>query len=289
MIRIRTLAAFAAPGLLLCLLALAARPGHAQSPAPRCADSDLVAQDPTMLNRQLGAECRHIESVRAWEEAWRHFWGTEGYPVNRPAALASLLRAEQLTRSHPEGTLGKRRWRFANQEAAMMLLYGGRGVRRDLAEARRMIARDPNNHLLLAEIDGMIAAQAEADRAPPASPMRPGRWTTRLWREGRDEVEEETSCNTREDLETVMTQGPKGETCVWLGLSRSPTRVDSRWRCRYDRNEGNRLVTEIGNHRLEIDISPDRVELTRTESFGEQYAPPSTRVERGTAIRLGDC
>ena len=276
-----------------CCLALAAAPARAQAPAgppPPCADSDLAATDSATLSRQLGPECSHVESVRAWHEAWRHYLGYEGYRIDWPAALAAFRRSAEISKGHAPGTMGRRRWLHSNQEAAFLLFYGGRGVQRDLAQARRMIAESGNDPASVAMMDRAIAAEAEATRPPPTPVAVPGLWQTRISKPGRDAVEDDPHCEDAEALSVVMEVEPEGDGCAWLELSRSPTRVDARWACRMLETFQNRTYFFVEETRIEIDLSADRVEMKRTEISGEQYGPKTTAVaEQGTAVRLGGC
>ncbi|WP_290888523.1 hypothetical protein [Arenimonas sp.] len=273
------------------LLAATSTRAQAQAaPFPGCADADPVATDSAALGRQLGPECNQVESVRLWNDAGNHEYGYNNHQVDRPAALATLQRLIGLTQGHPPGTLGWRRWMFANVRAAQLLFYGGGGVRRDARRARGLIAQVGNDPAWVAEIDRSIAAEAEAARPAPTPAALPGRWSTRVWEPGDGVIDESTGCETLEDLSAVMEVGPEGEKCVWLELSRSPTRVDARWRCRSLETHANQIYHAIEETRLEVDLSTDRVEMTRTESSGDEYGPKTTvRTERGTAVRLGGC
>jgi hypothetical protein len=274
-------------------LLMAATSACAQAPAapfPGCADADRVATDQATLARQLGPECNQVESVRLWNEAANPYYGYNGHRVDRPAALATLQRLIELTQGHPPGTMGWRRWMFANTLVARTLFYGGRGVKRDVPRARRMLAQVGSDPASVAEMDRSIAAEAEAARPAPTPAAMPGLWTNRISEPGGGQADEFTECTTLEDISAVMEIGPDGEECAWLGLSRSPTRVDARWRCREFETHDNRTYFFITETRLEVDLSADRVDMKRTESSGEEYGAKTTVIaEQGTAVRLGGC
>lgn len=290
----RSTAASAAALCVATMLAFAGKPAGAQAtaglPVP-CADSDRVATDPTMLNRQLSVECSHVESVRAWEEAGRHFHGYNGYRIDWPAALAGYRRAAQLSQGHPPGTLGWRRWMFANVRQAQMLSFGGRGVTRDLAEARRLVATTGNDPAWVARLDQSIRAEAEAAKPPPRPALRPGRWRTVVVDSREEAPEEDLSCIIQADFDEILAEGPdRADSCHWISLSRSPTRYEGHWRCE-------RLVTTPTgpniwreDHRLQVTMTADRADLLRTTEEGVVHSGQSeTSTERGTATRLGDC
>lgn len=287
----------AASAAVLCaatLMAFAGSPAGAQvaagTPVP-CADSDPVAADPAMLSRQLGAECNHVESVRAWEEAGRHYHGTNGYQIDWPAALAGYRRAAQLSQGHPPGTLGSRRWMFANIRVAQMLSFGGRGVTRDLAEARRLVAANGNDPAWLARLDQSIRAEAEAAKPAPRPVMRPGRWQTVVVASDGDGPDEDTACITQEELDELLSYGPgRNDACHWISLSRTPTRFEGQWRCEVLVQTPSGPNTRREDHRVEATLGPDRAQmLLRTEEGILHSGQTETVTERGTTTRLGDC
>lgn len=290
----RTTAASAAALCVATMMAFTGNPAGAQTtgePPVPCADSDLVASDPAMLNRQLSVACNHIESVRAWHEAGRHFYGYEGYRIDWPAALSEYRRAARLAGGHPPGTLGWRRWMFANIRIASMLSFGGRGVTRDLAEARRLVAALGNNPDWLAGLEQSVRAEAEAARPPPRPVLRPGRWRTVVVDSRRDGPEEDVSCIAQEDFDAIMAEGPdSSDSCHWISLSRSPTRFEAQWRCEDVVSTQTGRATWREDHRLQVTMSADRAELVRTtEEQIVHSGQRETSTERGTATRLGDC
>lgn len=276
------------------MMAFTGDPAGAQAPGEPpvpCADSDLVATDSAMLNRQLSVACSHVESVRAWEEAGRHYYGYNGYRIDWPAALAQYRRAAQLSQGHPPGTLGWRRWMFANIRQAQMLSFGGRGVTRDLAEARRLVAANGNDPAWLAQIDQAIRAEAEAARPAPRPVMRPGRWHVVLTDGSDDLPEQDESCITQEELDELLLEGTGGgDSCHWVSLSWSPTRFDGHWRCETLVTTPTSANTWREDHRLQVTMAADRADLLRTTEEGVANSGQTRTVtERGTAKRLGDC
>lgn len=276
------------------IAALAGKPAGAQATAGQpvpCADGDRVATDPTMLNRQLSVECGHVESVRAWEEAGRHYYGYNGYRIDWPAALAEYRRAARLAEGHPPGTLGWRRWMFANIRQAQMLSFGGRGVTRDLAEARRLVAANGNDPAWLARLDQSIRAEAEAAKPAPRPLMRPGRWRTVAVNSSSDRTDEDVSCILQEEIDDLLNYGPeRNDSCHWISLSRTPARFEAHWRCEVlvQTPTGPNIRRE--DHRAQVTMTADRAEaLLSTEEGIPHSGQTETETERGTATRLGDC
>lgn len=286
-------AALAGFALLAALATPLATQGQVPGPAGPvpCADGDLVATDGALLNRQLGAECNHVESVRAWHRAGELFHGYNRTPVDWPAALAEYRRAARLTQGHSPGTLGERRWRTAVTRIAQMLSFGGRGVNRDLAEARRLVASTGVDPAWVARLDQAIAAHAEAARAAPEAAMREGRWRTRLSSDDGSPPEQDDRCVLQEDLDEVLSEGPDdGEPCHWRSLSRSPTHLEASWTC--ERLVTGRLGATIQreDEHIKATMSADRMHMQRTTT--RQYlndGGPTTTREEGLATRLGDC
>ena len=283
------------PGLVLIAAGALAPYAHGQGAAPAtgpvpCADGDLVATDSQMLNRQLGIECNHVESVRAWERAGELFYGYRGTRIDWPAALAEYRRAARLSEGHAPGTLGWRRWGSAATRVAQMLSFGGRGVTRDLAEARRL-ALATGAHQWAARLEQAMVAEAEAAKPVPRTVLQPGRWQVRLVTDDGSPPEEDTACLAREDLEEIMSAGPSARgACHWLGLSRSPTALDAAWICEELVTGPTGGFTVREEHRVQATMAADRLEIQRSNTKQRlNQGGPSTRREGGTATRIGDC